>query len=240
MGFQAVSLDDAPAIHGFRQYDGQVAGLAHPARGRTPHRAAQPFHSPGHKRKGQERQHSQLPVADQDIDEIAHQLHAFQEHSRETLCQAIAHQGRVIEKVGDELAGMNGIEIGQIAADQAGEHVALRGGNRLFGKRVQPHAAQEQADGPYRHDACRRQCQGQQPASLFVGEYLLEQQLDELRQKQAQSRRQQHAEDGKKQEPQIAADIVAQQATGYRARVEFGALGACGGRAGAGTHNPPV
>ena len=37
----------------------------------------------------------------------------------------IAQQGGVVEKIRDELAGMNGVERRQIAPDQAVEHVAL-------------------------------------------------------------------------------------------------------------------
>ena len=125
VGFQAIGLDDAPAVHRFGQHHRQVAGLAHAAGGGAAHRTAQPLHRPGHARQDDQRQHAQLPVADQHIGEIDHQLHRFQEDGGDALGQPVAHQGGVIEEVGDELAGMHGIEVGQVAADQAGEHVAL-------------------------------------------------------------------------------------------------------------------
>ncbi len=61
---------------------------------------------------------AKLPVADHHISEIDDQLHRFQEDGGDTLGDRIAHQGRVIQEVGDELAGMHGVEIGEVAADQ--------------------------------------------------------------------------------------------------------------------------
>jgi hypothetical protein len=90
--FQAIGLDDAAAIHRFRQHHRQVAGLAHAARGGAAHRAAQPFHRPGDTGQDDERQDAQLPVADQDIGEEDDQLHRFQEDGGDTLGQAVAHQ----------------------------------------------------------------------------------------------------------------------------------------------------
>ena len=96
------------------------------------------------------------------IAEIDHQLHQLQKDGGDALGQRIAHQGGVVEKVGNELAGMHGVEIGQIAADQPAEHVALGLGHRFLAQRVDQHAAEEQAGGAQRHDAERRQRQRQQ------------------------------------------------------------------------------
>ena len=208
---KTISLDDAPSIHGFRKGNGKIAGLGHAARGGPAHGAAQPLHRPSNRWQRHQGKQTELPVAGDHDANIDNQLHQLEEDGGDALGQRIPHQGGVIEKIGNELARMYGIEIGQIATDQSSEHVALGLGHRLFAQRVDQHAAEEQPAGPQNHDAERHQGEWQQQFRLVTHKNLIGDATDKPRDRAPHRRGKQHAEHGQRQQAPLPTHIVAQQ-----------------------------
>ena len=116
---------------------------------------------------------------------------------------------------------MHGIEIGEVAADQALEHVILRRLHCFLAQGVHRDAAEKLRRGAPQHQPQREQGQRHQHAGEMALEDILDHLGEQQRQQPGRRRIKQHGKDRGRQQAPLAPDIIAQQAADDRAATQF-------------------
>ena len=122
---------------------------------------------------------------------------------------------------------MHGIEIGQVAADEPGEHGGLGSCHRSFTQRIHQHAAQEKADALERQNAEREQRQRQQQRRVMAHENLFGDGVEQPGGAAAHRGARHHRDHAQDQKAPIFAHIIGKKPAQRRA----GAVGCQGGLA---------
>ena len=150
--FEPIGLDDATAVQRFGQRRCEVAGLLHAAR-RAPCARSLPMRSIAHATGGRTttRDQRELPILVDHHRRIGDELRGLESDGGNASRDRVAHLRRVVEHGRDELAGVHGVQRGQVAADQPIEHVALGDSDHAFADRVDNGLLAVPADRAHSH-----------------------------------------------------------------------------------------